>query len=64
MILDSQELAFYQWEGDVAEHLDTVRAQINELADSWSREQKDHCLQETEASFQYSGKLMQCITQQ
>jgi hypothetical protein len=28
-----------------------VRVKINALSEGWSREQKDHCLAETEASF-------------
>jgi hypothetical protein len=32
MLLGGQELAFYQWQGDVATHLDAVRAKINSLA--------------------------------
>jgi heme oxygenase len=40
-----------------------VREAINALAETWSREQKDHCLQETEASFKYSGMLLKCIIQ-
>jgi hypothetical protein len=40
-----------------------VRESINALAETWTREQKDHCLQETEASFKYSGVLLRCITE-
>jgi heme oxygenase len=28
---------------------------------SWSREEKDHCLEETEKSFAYSGALLRHI---
>jgi heme oxygenase (biliverdin-producing, ferredoxin) len=28
---------------------------------SWSREEKDHCLEETEKSFSYSGGLLRHI---
>ena len=51
MLLEGKSLAFYEWEGDVNGLLDGVRRSINGLAEGWSREQKDHCLQETEASF-------------
>lgn len=61
MILDNQQLKFYQWDGDVAVYLDEVRRKINELAESWSEEQKEHCLAETKASFQYSGKILESI---
>eukprot|EP00882_Tetradesmus_deserticola_P004021 GHRQ01004248.1.p1 GENE.GHRQ01004248.1~~GHRQ01004248.1.p1 ORF type:complete len:263 (+),score=79.28 GHRQ01004248.1:105-893(+) len=63
MLLDGKELKFYQYSGDVAELLDGVRASINELAEQWTREQKDHCLRETADAFQYSGKLMKCMTE-
>lgn len=62
MILDNKALEFYQWEGDVNVHLDGVRRSINELAESWTPEQKAHCLEVTEESFKYSGVIMQCIT--
>lgn len=61
MLLDNKTLAFYQWEGDVAEHLEKVRAEINRLAEGWSAEQKEHCLAETADSFKYSGALMRCM---
>lgn len=61
IILDNHTLDFYKWDGDVKELLEAVRDKINALAETWTREQKDHCLQETAQSFQYSGGLMQCI---
>mmetsp|Transcript_13341 Transcript_13341/g.32593 ORF Transcript_13341/g.32593 Transcript_13341/m.32593 type:complete len:273 (-) Transcript_13341:586-1404(-) len=61
--LDNAELAFYQWEGDVNTHLDAVRRSINALAESWSEQQKAHCLEVTEESFKYSGVIMGCITE-
>jgi heme oxygenase len=64
MILDRKQLQFYQYQGDVKELLSKVRDSINEVAEGWSREQKDKCLNETEKAFQYSGGLLQCITQQ
>jgi len=62
MLLEGKSLAFYEWEGDVNGLLDGVRRSINGLAEGWSREQKDHCLQETEASFKYSGVIMSCMS--
>lgn len=62
MILDGKELAFYQWNGDVNEHLDGVRRTINLLAESWTPEQKEHCLQETSNSFKLSGGILRCIS--
>lgn len=51
MILDGQQLKFYQWDGDVSTLLDNVRNKINVLAESWTPEQKTHCLRETEDTF-------------
>lgn len=63
MILDSKSLNFYEYEGDVTNHLDAVRRSINNLSEGWTREQKDHCLAATESSFSYSGAIMRCITE-
>lgn len=63
MMLDGKELKFYQYNGDVNELLDGVRASLNELAEHWTREQKDHCLRETADAFQYSGMLMKCMSE-
>jgi hypothetical protein len=60
MLLANKVLAFYEWEGDVAEHLDAVRAEINRLASTWSPQQKVHCLQETAASFTVRPRCCCC----
>ncbi|KXZ53880.1 hypothetical protein GPECTOR_6g798 [Gonium pectorale] len=63
MVLDSHTLEFYKWHtGDVNVMLDGVRRSINIMAESWSDAAKAHCLEETEASFKYSGLILQCIT--
>lgn len=64
MLLGGKALAFYEYDGDVNALLDGVRASLNELAEGWSREQKDHCLKETADAFQYSGMLMRCMTEE
>lgn len=61
MLLDGKELAFYQYQGDMKELLQVVRDNLNAVAESWSREEKDHCLEETEKSFKYSGSLMAAL---
>lgn len=61
MLLEGAHLEFYKYESDVKELLQVVRDSIDELASSWTREQKDHCLEETEKSFKYSGGLLQLI---
>lgn len=61
MILDRRELEFYKYETDYKVLLSGVRDKINAVAEGWSREEKDHCLQETEASFKYSGGLLRLV---
>eukprot|EP00891_Asterochloris_glomerata_P001087 jgi/Astpho2/1087/e_gw1.00019.8.1_t len=51
MVLDNKQLQFYKYRSDVKQLLENVRDQINEVADGWTREQKDHCLEETEKAF-------------
>lgn len=51
MILNRKELEFYRYDGDYKPMLENVRDRLNEVAASWTREQKDHCLEETEKSF-------------
>ncbi|KAF7096942.1 hypothetical protein CFC21_098822 [Triticum aestivum] len=60
-ILDKKELEFYKWEGTLSQLLQNVRITLNQVASSWSREEKDHCLEETEKSFAYSGDLLRQI---
>jgi hypothetical protein len=55
-LLDGAQLKFYQYEGDMNELLDGVRTHINQLAESWTPEQKKHCLAETASSFQVGGQ--------
>ncbi|GJN38767.1 hypothetical protein PR202_gb27838 [Eleusine coracana subsp. coracana] len=59
-ILNKKELEFYKWEGNLSQLLQNVRNKLNQVATSWSRE-KDHCLEETEKSFAYSGDLLRHI---
>ena len=55
-------ISLLQYEGDFRQKLDGVREALNAVADSWSREEKDRCLQETQKSFSYSGGLLRTIT--
>lgn len=62
MLLDRKELAFYAYGGgDHKPLLDAVRASIDALASTWSRDQKDACLNETAKSFQMSGALLRAM---
>uniref|UniRef100_A0A0D9WRV5 heme oxygenase (biliverdin-producing) n=1 Tax=Leersia perrieri TaxID=77586 RepID=A0A0D9WRV5_9ORYZ len=60
-ILNKKELEFYKWEGNLSQLLQNVRNKLNQVASSWTREEKDHCLEETEKSFSYSGDLLRHI---
>lgn len=60
-ILEKKELEFYKWDGDLSELLQNVRDKINQVASGWSREEKNHCLEETEKSFKYSGEILRMI---
>jgi len=61
MILDNKTLEFYKYDGDHKPLLENVRDRLNKVAENWSREQKDQCLEETEMSFKYSGGLLQLV---
>jgi heme oxygenase (biliverdin-producing, ferredoxin) len=62
-LLDGRTLAFYTYDGDFRPLLDAVRAKIDEIAAGWSRTDKDRCLDETAASFKYSGALLRTIAE-
>ena len=51
MCLDGAELEFYKYDGDLVELLESVRGNLNEVAEGWSKEEKDVCLTETMDSF-------------
>ncbi|KAL9242436.1 hypothetical protein vseg_016431 [Gypsophila vaccaria] len=61
MLLNKKELEFYKWDGDLPELLQNVRDKLNKVAEGWSREEKDHCLEETEKSFKHSGEILRLI---
>ncbi|BBN14330.1 protein MpHY1 [Marchantia polymorpha subsp. ruderalis] len=60
-VLEGKELEFYKWEGDLSTTLAAVKEKLNKVAEEWTRDQKNHCLEETELSFKYSGKLLRLI---
>jgi len=59
-LLDGRTLEFYQWGGaePKEELLPSLRDKIDAVAEQWSREQKDMCLEETAASFRYGGGML------
>ncbi|KAH7572404.1 hypothetical protein JRO89_XS04G0251000 [Xanthoceras sorbifolium] len=60
-ILDNKVLEFYKWDGDLSQLLQNVRDKLNKVAESWTREEKNHCLEETEKSFKFSGEILRLI---
>ncbi|MCL7046989.1 hypothetical protein MKW94_026242 [Papaver nudicaule] len=60
-ILDNKELEFYKWDGNLCQHLENVREKLNKVAKCWSREEKNHCLEETEKSFEFSFGLLELM---
>ncbi|PKA64676.1 Heme oxygenase 1, chloroplastic [Apostasia shenzhenica] len=60
-ILDGKQLEFYKWAGDLRQLLQNVREKLNKVANSWSREEKNHCLEETEKSFKYSSDILRLM---
>jgi heme oxygenase len=57
-LLEGKTLKFYEWEGDVKVLLDTVRHNIDAMAETWSPEEKFACLEETGETFRQGGSLM------
>ncbi|KAL3629572.1 Heme oxygenase 1 [Castilleja foliolosa] len=60
-ILNGKELEFYKWDGDLSQLLQNVRDKLNIVAENWIRDEKDHCLEETEKSFKFSGDILRLI---
>uniref|UniRef100_A0A7C9B2E2 heme oxygenase (biliverdin-producing) n=1 Tax=Opuntia streptacantha TaxID=393608 RepID=A0A7C9B2E2_OPUST len=60
-ILNKKELEFYKWDGHLRQLLQNVRDKLNLVAENWTREEKNHCLEETEKSFKYSGEILRLI---
>ena len=46
-LLEGKILKFYEWEGDVKELLERTKNSIDEIAVTWSPEEKQSCLEET-----------------
>lgn len=59
-LLDGRTLEFYKWGGvdPKAELLPTLRSKIDAVAEQWTREQKDMCLEETANTFRYGASML------
>ncbi|KAM0021555.1 putative Heme oxygenase (biliverdin-producing) [Helianthus debilis subsp. tardiflorus] len=60
-ILNGKELEFYKWDGDLSQLLQNVREKLNRVAENWTRDEKNRCLQETEKSFKFNGEILHLI---
>ncbi|XP_071729523.1 heme oxygenase 1, chloroplastic-like [Rutidosis leptorrhynchoides] len=60
-VINGKELEFYKWDGDLSQLLQNVRDKLNKVAEDWTREEKNHCLEETEKSFKFSGEILRLI---
>jgi len=60
--LEGHTLGFYKWEGVVLKDaMDGVRGTINAMAEGWSQEERQACLDETAPSFKYAGEMMRTL---
>lgn len=61
LLLEKKVLKFYSWDGDVKQLLDETRRKIDVIANTWTAEEKQKCLEETMLSFKYGGMLMSAL---
>ncbi|XP_071728674.1 heme oxygenase 1, chloroplastic-like [Rutidosis leptorrhynchoides] len=56
-LLNGKELEFYKWDGDITITLQYFREKLNKVAQNWTRDEKDHCLDEIEISFKFNRDI-------
>lgn len=57
LLLDKKTLEFYKWEGDLNKIKATVKESIEKLAASWTKEQRQQCVDGTAAAFMGGGAI-------
>jgi heme oxygenase len=57
LLLEKKTLEFYKWDGDLNKIKETVKGSIEDMAASWSREEKDLCVDATASAFRGGGGL-------
>lgn len=57
LLLDRKTLEFYKWDGDLNEIKGAVKESIEQMAQGWSREQKDMCIGATMDAFRGGGGI-------
>ncbi|XP_019100878.1 PREDICTED: heme oxygenase 4, chloroplastic-like [Camelina sativa] len=60
-ILNNKELEFYKYDGQLSELLQNVSQVLNKVAELWTREEKNHCLEETETSFKLYWEIFRYL---
>ncbi|KDP32407.1 hypothetical protein JCGZ_13332 [Jatropha curcas] len=60
-LLNSRELNFYKWEGDISQLSQKVKDKLNKITEKWTAKEKDHCLKETEKTFEYLGRILRLV---
>lgn len=57
LLLNNRTLEFYKWDGDLNKIKGRVKADIEAMAASWSREEKDECVAATAVAFHGGGGI-------
>jgi len=57
LLLNKETLKFYQWDGNVKEHLENTKCMIDNMASTWSSSERDDCIKETASCFHFGGSL-------
>ncbi|KAF3504936.1 hypothetical protein F2Q69_00041281, partial [Brassica cretica] len=56
-----KKLEFYKWDGNISELLKNLSEELNKVSELWTREEKNHCLEETEKAFKCYGHLLRSL---
>ena len=57
LLLDRKTLEFYKWDGDLNEIKGAVKESIEQMAQGWTREQRDMCVDATMDAFRGGGGI-------
>jgi len=55
LLLADKTLEFYKWKGDLQQMKEGVKGDIESMAATWSREEKDDCVNQTRYAFRGGG---------
>lgn len=57
LLLNKKTLEFYKWDGDINAIKKTVKQNIEEMAATWSQDEKSQCVDATAAAFRGGGGI-------